>query len=478
MNAPTKERRLARRIPRLLAALTIAGAVAAAALLASLWLEHRREVSLPVPTGPFGVGRALFDWVDENAVDTLAPSPGTKRELLVWIWYPTATGQSVAVEDYLPARVRAEVERSRGRLISGFLTRDLSRVHPHSLRGVDVSTLQPPYPVVILRAGASAEVWNYQALAEDLASHGYVVVGLDAPYRSHVVVFPDGRVMRRLPQNNPELCLERTGEERARCADRLLRAWSADSSFVLDRLAELSASDPSGKYKGRFDTSRVGVLGHSFGGAAAMQFCHDDVRCTAGIDIDGAPAGRVVEASLHKPFMFLLSDHDRETDPEATQIRAEIQSIYDRLPAQGRRRITIRGANHFMFSDDGALLKSGLVRGVLHLLGQLRIDGPRQLAITAYCVRSFFDAHLKGMPPRVDSPLYPEIRVEDSGLPGPAGWLLSRQLALLLGIPAVGSGRACRASIARGLATAAALAARLDSAYPHAQASLVFGRGR
>jgi predicted dienelactone hydrolase len=64
-----------------------------------------------------------------------------------------------------------------------------------------------------MRAGASAEVANYSILAEDLASHGYVVVGFDAPYRTYVVVFPDGRVMRRTPENNPELCLERAGQE-------------------------------------------------------------------------------------------------------------------------------------------------------------------------------------------------------------------------------------------------------------------------
>jgi predicted alpha/beta-hydrolase family hydrolase len=57
-----------------------------------------------------------------------------------------------------------------------------------------------------MRAGASLEVWNYSALAEDLAGHGYVVVGFDAPYRTGVVVFPDGRMMRRTPENNPELC--------------------------------------------------------------------------------------------------------------------------------------------------------------------------------------------------------------------------------------------------------------------------------
>jgi len=68
------------------------------------------------------------------------------------------------------------------------------------------------------------------------------------------------------------------------------------------------------------------------------------------------------------------------------------------------------------FSDDGALLKSRIVRGALRVFGKLRIDGPRQLAVTAYCVHRFFDAYLKqpdGSHAWLSSPLYPEIRVLD-----------------------------------------------------------------
>ena len=76
--------------------------------------------------------------------------------------------------------------------------------------------------------------------------------------------------------------------------------------------------------------------------------------------------------------------------------------------------IKIRGANHFFFNDDGALLKSRIVLGTLRKLGILGIDGRRQLAVTTYCVHSFFDAYLKGAGVsrlEISSPLYPEIQI-------------------------------------------------------------------
>jgi predicted dienelactone hydrolase len=263
-----------------------------------------------------------------------------------------------------------------------------------------------------MRAGASLEMWNYSTLAEDLASHGYVVVGLDAPYRTFVVVFPDRRVITRRPENNPELV---SGEELNRLANKLLTAWTSDIGFALDRLEQLNVSDPTGKFTGRLDMARVGVFGHSFGGAQAAQFCAQDSRCKAGIDVDGSLHGSVIQTGIHQPFMFLMSGYgDFSSDAEVRQIQADIQSVYERLPTEGRLRISIRGANHFTFTDDGALLKSHIMRGLLRVFGKLGIHGPRQLAVTAYCVHSFFDAYLKGAGAsqlKISSPLYPEVQV-------------------------------------------------------------------
>jgi dienelactone hydrolase len=401
--------RLLRWILTSLAALAIAGFLCIATLLASIWLDHRLGTTLPTPTGSFAVGRTRSTWTGETP-DALAASPGIGRVVIAWSWYPAAVAPGAPTADYLPAAWRDAMDTYAPSRLMKLITRNPGRVRTHSTADADVSPRRPAYPVVILRAGASAQVTSYSTLAEDLASHGYVVVGIDAPYRTGLVVLPDGRVVTRTPQNDPELY---TGEEFERVGARLLAAWTSDMAFALDRLADLNAADPSGRFTGRLDLTRVGALGHSFGGAQALQFCHEDARCTAGIDVDGAPVGSVIQAGVRQPFLFIESEH-ADSEPGKSQVEADLRSIYDRLPPQRRVRVRIRGANHFLFSDDGALLKSHVLMRILRLLHVVGMQGPRQLTVTAYCVRTFFDAYLAGesdTPPAMASPLYPEIQV-------------------------------------------------------------------
>lgn len=377
-------------------------------LLGMLWLDHKRETTLPVPTGSFAVGRTTCVWSDAARVDAMAPRTGAKRELLVWIWYPAAPRQpSQSVDEYLPAAWRAALERQMGPELTNFVSRDLSRMRGHSLRNAEVSTERRSYPVVLMRAGLAALTTDYTSLAEDLASHGYVVVGFDAPYRSFVTVFPDGRVIARAPQNNADLL---RGPQQEQLATKLVEAWSADMSFALDQLERLNEADPSGKFAGRLDMQRVGVFGHSLGGATTLEFCHKDNRCKAGIDVDGSPLGSVIVEGLTMPFMFLLSDHNSEPDAETGPVLAKIRSIYNRLPSEGRLYIVIRGANHYGFGD-GGIVKSPLMMSVLHKLGVVHLEGLRQLAVTRHYVSTFFDVYLEGSPASElsDGSEYPEV---------------------------------------------------------------------
>lgn len=382
-------------------------ALGVAVLLALLWREHRTEIALPAPTGHFAVGRTSYSWVNGAQVDDLAPSPGAKREVLAWIWYPSAGGP-IAPAEYLPSPWHEPRARSSGVLLSQFLTRDPSAVHVNSSSNPAISPEQNSYPVVLMRPGGSALTTDFTTLAEDLASHGYVVVGFDAPYRSGVVVFPDGRIALRSPAANTDDLDASGGQEHF--VKTILPMWSGDAQFVADQLDRLNTADPSGRFKGRLDMRRLGIFGHSFGGATALQFCHDDSRCKAGIDLDGEPLGNMIKDGVTQPFLFLLSDHGDLSAPEPHKVIGDLESIYDRLP-NGRSLLFIHGANHFSFSDQ-ILLKSQYLIGTLqHLKGGL--DPRRGLRITTDYVHTFFDVYLKGAPASLLDNLlrlYPEVQ--------------------------------------------------------------------
>src|SRR5260370_6706841 len=178
-----------------------------------------------------------------------------------------------------------------------FLTRDLSLVRAHCTSDPDVSSEQRSYPVVLTRAGGGALTTDFTTLAEDLASHGYIVVGFDAPYRTFVVVLPENRVVVRPPTNDPE---NMPADQAIRLINRLLPMWTSDTKFVVSQLERLNAADPSGKFTGRLDMQRLGMFGHSFGGATALQLGHNDIRDKTGIEHYCTPFGRVLQDSVQQ----------------------------------------------------------------------------------------------------------------------------------------------------------------------------------
>jgi len=367
-----------------IAVLFLGGAV----LVAMVRWEHARPMTLPKPTGPFAVGRTSFTWTNDSLTDDLAPMPGTKRTVFVWMWYPASTAQSAAPAEYMLPAWRSAQEGSMVTLMRDYLSRDFALIHTNSVMDPAVSAEQTAYPVVIIRSGT-----ELSTLAEELASHGYCVVGFDAPYRSGLVVFPDGHVVKRASANNPETMSYEAGKQ---VANKLLPMWTSDASFVVDQLERLNASDPSGKFKRRLDITNLGMFGHSFGGAIALQFCHEDRRCKAPMDIDGMPFGNVIQEGSSRPALFLFSDHSSElSTTEGREVVADIHSVYDHLK-NSRHVVMIRGANHFTFTDQMVTKSSYFVS--LFLLVRGGPSALRGLAITRAYVHAFFDVYLKGAP--------------------------------------------------------------------------------
>ena len=167
-----------------------------------------------------------------------------------------------------------------------------------------------------------------------------VVIALSAPYESAPTVLAGGRVVGQTvhpdvmgPPPHPEL-------------QRLIDLRAADASFVLDRLAALATDDRRSPLAGRLDLRHVGIVGHSLGGATAVQVLAADPRFKVGVNLDGKLFGTQPDAHLRQPLLWVQSDDDARTQ-EYTQGR-------DRLLAglqAGGDVITVRGSVHMSFSD-------------------------------------------------------------------------------------------------------------------------------
>jgi predicted dienelactone hydrolase len=352
----------------------VLGSVAALVLLIiGVWVEHALPIELPRPSGPSPIGRT---------------SRTLGAGIAAWIWYPAKHRDRVA--PYLPDSIRESWARARPGVIN-LLTRNLSKVRAHGVFDAPFAADPARSPVILFRGGGGGGALSYTALFEELASRGYVVAALEGGNGGH-----------------PEACVGSADEDA--CAEKLLNAAIAMMGVALDRLMAVSATDPL--LGGHLDSRTLGVFGHSFGGAQALAFCAADSRCTAGVNIDGRLFGSLERSKVTAPFLWLLSDHGSAQDSVSRQVLGQIQSVYARQPAENRMWIVIRGANHFTFSDDGALLKSGALRGIMRLIGVLGIGGRRQIEVSSYAVRSFFDVWLKhagGAHGWFASPSYPEI---------------------------------------------------------------------
>lgn len=139
---------------------------------------------------------------------------------------------------------------------------------------------------------------------EELASQGYIVLGIDHTFDAAATVFPDGRTAYVQSVNLTDF------DER----DCHIKLWKEDVTFVLDQLEKLNQNDETGFFTGKIDTSRIGMFGYSYGGATAAQILAEDSRVKAAIDMDGTLYGGVLpESGLAGGGMSIVIPHTDHT---------------------------------------------------------------------------------------------------------------------------------------------------------------------
>jgi predicted dienelactone hydrolase len=298
-------------------------------------------IELPAPSGPDGVGTAAL-----LAHDATRPGPTENgRALLVRFWYPAQAS------DVQPAPYFLDAERAAQNLASGPfpLPADLFELTHGSARPFVAPAAATPRPVLLLSTGWGAPVELYSALAEDFASHGYLVLGVNHPNGSGAIVYPDGSDPGLDPATiHPD---ERNNADWALDLERLAD-WVAEGGGALEPVGielDLAAHTAVRAALARADGTRIAALGHSFGGSAAVRADAESLTIRASANLDGPIVGDATTFARSANALWLLS-------PAHSELDVSIRKFAEALGGEAHC-YAVDGTLHANYGDTGWLFE-------------------------------------------------------------------------------------------------------------------------
>lgn len=370
------------------------------------------SLQLPALTGPYQVGKTSYDFADPSRPEIYTADPTDKRELMVYVWYPSNAVPGAKPAPYLENAVVQALTSNAGLSPDDFVNLVYS-IQTHAISGAAVSTAQCRYPILIFSPGFGVLPEVYTSQAEELASHGYIIASISHTYDSLVTEFPDGRIA---------LQSSLLGSDNQQVLKQDVDIRAADARFVLNQLEHLNANDPQGLFTGHLELNRVGIFGHSLGGTTVVNAMLLDRRFKAGLAMDGSSQlyntlfGNRVKNSLNRPFMLINS----EQFSTLSSIGPATESFYENRLKNDAYNLTIKGTAHGNF-EDGPLLIQPLSAYSQKLADQLKdafdaigpIEGKRGAQIIDDYTLAFFDKYFKNQNLSLlnsPDPDYPEVQ--------------------------------------------------------------------
>lgn len=275
-------------------------------------------VTLPEPTGLYRIGTAKYDLEDVYRKDFQFPQG---RLIPIQIHFPMEQGSHSIYPKIFEERAA----------LGPF---EPLNVNGHS-QSTDLSLLiGGQHPVVIINHASCVAMTDYAFLAEDLASHGYIVVSIQHDLKSDA--------------NGPAFWEGRSCTRNAKVIDNIL--------YVFEWLKTTQAT----LFNDKINIKRVGLIGHSLGGNSLLFWLNrtldsfqKDNRPTLLPHVDQKDVKECLvlmettrfsfPLNSRYPLFFLLAE-EREAYQKET-------GCYEQMARVGHKVCYYKGSTHISFMD-------------------------------------------------------------------------------------------------------------------------------
>lgn len=229
------------------------------------------STKLPKPTGTLVVGTVTYEWTDVTRKISYSSFSSDNRKIITQFWYPVLADSNAKQAPY------------------NALSKDYKHVQTYSILSPAFANTVSKAPLIIFCPGRGVERFGYTALAEELASHGYVVASIDMPEIGYVY-YQDGLTLT--PSNKyraPRGLMAGPYEKVDEFYEEANQTGTRDVLFVLQNIMTLSKNDPSGRFTDKIDMSNIGLFGHSLGGRISGNVAVKNKGIKALVTMEGIP---------------------------------------------------------------------------------------------------------------------------------------------------------------------------------------------
>lgn len=344
------------------------------------------SIEFPSLTGLHSVGYKNLEFTDENRDDPY--NPGHHRKIKVTVYYPSSDAPKL--EPYGDE----EVDFWETELKEPLESKEISPEEFESItseinctqvfKSKNATPATGPFPVILFEHGFGVTAGSYQRMLLELVSHGYVVIAPGHPNIATTVIFEDG-TKAFLKAGRDALMFETA---------------FLDTQFILRQIDSIAFTTPS------MDLTKIGMIGHSLGGATTIRTTRINPRINAGISLDAPISHDTYDydgdersvsnldsdivldygSDFEKPFLHIFAGKPM-CDPSSVHLK------------NNNFKAVIKGTEHNSFADHGILKGTiSVLKEKGWHLGAGNADASSYQTEMIQLIQSFFDKFLKNTP--------------------------------------------------------------------------------